>query len=71
MAKYRVLEKSFINNAIVDEGAIVELPDDAPYHTNLQPLDKPKGRANTKPADPPVDPAAAGQTGTESQDPLA
>jgi hypothetical protein len=71
MAKYRVLEKSFINNAIVEEGAIVDLPDDATVHTNLEPLDKPKGRANTKPVATLVDPTVAGQTGTESQEPLA
>lgn len=30
MAQYRVLQKSFINNAIVDEGEIVEIDDFGP-----------------------------------------
>ena len=35
MAKYQVLEKSFINDAIVEEGDIIELPDDAEIGDNL------------------------------------
>lgn len=37
MAKYRVLEKSFINNSLVDEGTIVEF--DGVPSANLEPLD--------------------------------
>jgi hypothetical protein len=37
MPKYRVLEKSFINNSIVDEGKIIDF-DDKPG-SNLEPID--------------------------------
>lgn len=38
MAKYRVLEKSFINNALYEEGAIVDY--DGEVAGNLEPIDK-------------------------------
>lgn len=43
MAKYRVLTKSFINNAIVEEGTIIEF-DGAPSD-NMEPMDKPAEKA--------------------------
>lgn len=39
MAKYRVLELSFIENALQPEGTILELPDDFDPSYNLEPLD--------------------------------
>lgn len=39
MAKYRVLQKSFINNSIVEEGAVVEYDGEA--GPNLEPIDPP------------------------------
>lgn len=35
MAKYRVLEKSFINNALVDEGAIIDYDGEASANLEL------------------------------------
>ncbi|HET8869799.1 MAG TPA: hypothetical protein VFM48_05100 [Aquabacterium sp.] len=43
MAKYRVLAKSFINNALVEEGTIVEY--DGVPSDNLEPIDKPAEKA--------------------------
>ena len=39
MAKFRVLTKSFIGNALVEEGAVVEF--DGVPSSNLEPLDAP------------------------------
>ncbi len=38
MAKYRVLQKSFIGNSMVEEGAVIEY--DGIPHDNLEPIDK-------------------------------
>lgn len=43
MAKYRVLTKSFINNALVEEGEIVEY--EGIPHDNLEPIDAPAQKA--------------------------
>lgn len=40
MAQYRVLQKSFVNNSLVEEGEIVEF--DGEPGTNLEPLKKSK-----------------------------
>lgn len=40
--KYRVLQKSFIGNALRDEGDIVEYDGEA--SANLQPLDEPEAK---------------------------
>lgn len=47
MATYKVLEKSYINNAIWEEGDIVEL--DGEVSSNLELIDekKPKSKADT------------------------
>ena len=42
MAKYKVLEKSFIDNAIREEGEIVEYEGEA--GPNLELIEEPKGR---------------------------
>lgn len=39
MAKYRVLELSFIKDALQPEGTIIELPDEFDPSYNLAPLD--------------------------------
>ncbi len=39
MAKYRVLELSFIADALQPEGTIIELPDEFDPAYNLEPLD--------------------------------
>ncbi len=39
MAKYRVLELSFIKDALQPEGTILELPDEFDPSYNLEPLD--------------------------------
>lgn len=36
MAQYKVLERSFINDSIQEEGTIVNLPDDAVVGSNLE-----------------------------------
>ena len=41
MAKYKVLEKSFINNAIVEEGAIIEYDGEASDNLELIKEEKP------------------------------
>ena len=41
MPRYRVLEKSFINESIVEEGEIIELPDSIEAGGNLEALDPP------------------------------
>lgn len=47
--KYRVLQKSFIGNALRDEGDIVEYDGEA--SANLQPLEEPEAKqAKAKPA---------------------
>ena len=43
MAKYRVLTKSFVNNALVEEGDIIEY--DGVPHDNLEPMDKEASKA--------------------------
>jgi hypothetical protein len=44
MARYKVLEKSFINDAVHEEGAIIEYtpPASTEVGSNLELLDKPK-----------------------------
>lgn len=50
MAKYRVLEKSFINNRLVDEGTEIEFDGEA--GPNLELVDEPKkGRSAPAPTD--------------------
>ena len=52
MASYRVLEKSFINNALVEEGTIIEYEGEA--HDNLELIEEPKatkGKAASQTAD--------------------
>jgi hypothetical protein len=52
MALYRVLERSFINNALVEEGATVEY--DGEVASNLELIKKPKttkGEAASQPAE--------------------
>lgn len=51
MAKYRVLTKSFINHALVEEGEIIDY--DGVPHENLEPMDPPAQKAakETKKAD--------------------
>ena len=46
MAKYKVLEKSFINNAIVEEGAVVEYDGEASNNLELIDEKKPKAKAD-------------------------
>jgi hypothetical protein len=53
MAKYRVKEKSFINNVLVEEGAIVEY--DGEPSDNLEPVSK-RAKAADAPSDEPTDP---------------
>ncbi len=45
MARYRVKEKSFINNALHEAGAEIEY--DGVPHSNLEPLDAPARKAVT------------------------
>jgi len=52
MPKYRVLTKSFINDTIVEAGAIVDY--DGKAGSNLEALDKPKGKG--KAAEPAAEP---------------
>jgi hypothetical protein len=54
MARYRVLEKSFINNRIVEEGDEVEYEGKA--GSNLEPLDKPKRSRAEEAPKPDADP---------------
>ena len=50
MAKYRVLEQSFINNSLVEVGAIVEY--DGEVAGNLELIEEPKSKkAKAAPAD--------------------
>jgi hypothetical protein len=52
MAIYRVLERSFINNALVEEGATVEY--DGEVASNLELIEEPKatkGKAASQTAD--------------------
>jgi len=48
MAKYRVLQKSFINNALVEEGQVIEFDGEPSSHLELIEEDesesKPKGK---------------------------
>lgn len=51
MAKYRVLEKSFINNTLHEEGTVIEF--DGVPGTNLERVDEPTrkpGKARAEPA---------------------
>lgn len=50
MAKYRVLVKSFINNTIVEEGAIVDY--EGKPGSNLEPIEAEKPKKAEKPAKP-------------------
>lgn len=43
MAKYRVLTKSFINNSLVEEGAVIDY--DGVPSDNLEPMDAPAEKA--------------------------
>jgi hypothetical protein len=43
MPKYRVLVKSFVNNGLVDEGAVIDY--DGEPSSNLEALDKPAEQA--------------------------
>jgi hypothetical protein len=54
MAKFRVLEKSFINNRIVEPGDVVEY--DGKHGKNLEPIKKGRGEAAE------AAPAAEGET---------
>lgn len=45
MAKYRVKEKSFINNVMYEAGAEIEY--DGVPHSNLEPIDAPARKAVT------------------------
>lgn len=47
MAKFRVLQRSFINNNLVEEGAIVEF--DGVPGANLEPMDAPAVEAAESP----------------------
>ena len=40
MAQYRVLTKSFINESLYEEGAIVDLPEGVEPGDNLEPVKK-------------------------------
>ena len=53
MALYRVLEKSFINNVIGEEGAIIEYDGEASY--NLELVEEPKAAKAKKDAAPAAD----------------
>ena len=53
MALYRVLEKSYINNTIAEEGAIVEYDGEASY--NLESIVEPKAVKDKKDAAPSAD----------------
>lgn len=73
MPRYRVLAKSFINNALVEEGAEIDFDGEA--GPNLQPLDKPKGKSGKPAIDATTDPtggdAGTGAAGSTEPDPLA
>ena len=56
MARYRVLEKSFINNSVVEAGAEVEY--DGEPSSTLELIDAPKKKPTAKKVDPAGDPAA-------------
>jgi hypothetical protein len=61
MAQVRVLQKSYINNRIVEEGEIIEY--DGELSENLEPVKKGKKAAESPSADPTgSDPAAAGES---------
>lgn len=60
MAKFKVLEKSFINNAIVEAGEVVEYDGDP--GPNLELVKEPaKGKGKTAAADKPDGDASADQ----------
>ncbi len=42
MAQYLVLQKSYINNAIFEEGDIITLPDGVEFSENLQLIPEPE-----------------------------
>ena len=51
MAKYRVLEKSFINNAVVEEGQVIEFDGEASSNLELIEDEKPAKKAKADSAD--------------------
>jgi hypothetical protein len=51
MAQYKVLERSFINNAIVEEGAVVEYDGEASSNLELIVEEKPAKKAKADAAD--------------------
>lgn len=60
MARYRVLERSFINNHIVEEGAVIDYdPGDGEVAGNLELVRGKRGSTPPDPADEgdPTDPA--------------
>jgi hypothetical protein len=69
MAKYRVLERSFIANRLLEPGAVVEhdFSDGGTHGPNLEPIGDvivKKGR-KAKDAPPATDPADDSQTGAD------
>ena len=52
MPKYRVLERSFINNTTFDEGAVIDY--DGPVADNLELIEEPKARRGKAKDDEPV-----------------
>jgi hypothetical protein len=56
MAKYRVLTTSFINNALVHEGTVVDF--DGVPSSNLEPMDRPAETATEQSASANTDSAA-------------
>ncbi len=56
MKKYRVLEGSYINGALVSAGTIVEFPDDFEAGKNLELVDDGGTTASPEPVEP-VEPA--------------
>ena len=52
MAQYKVLETSFINNAIVEVDAVIEYDGEASENLELIVPDEPAAKSKAKPADP-------------------
>lgn len=48
MAKYRVLQKSFINNALVEEGQVIDFDGEPSAHLELIEDDEPKSKGKGK-----------------------
>lgn len=65
MARYRVLEKSFVNNTLHEEGAEIEY--DGKAGPNLEPLDKPKRSKAKDDAEAPADEAPEEGAAAESE----